>query len=105
MKAKSSKAPRAAIAALLLCAVFGATRAEQLYETPATAGAVVLIPSLRDEEREAQAAARALAERRQAMIDDCEQNHGVDCEREVDTELGAEELQRGARVIHLRPAR
>jgi hypothetical protein len=63
------------------------------------------MPSLRDEEREEQAAARALAERRQEMIDDCEQNHGIDCEREVDTELRAEGLQWGARVIRIRPAR
>ncbi len=54
-----------------------------------------------------QAAARALAERRQKMIDDCEQNFGseIDCIREVDTELRAEALQSGGRVIHLRPAR
>jgi hypothetical protein len=41
------------------------------------------------------------------MIDDCEQNFGseMDCTREVDTELRAEGLQWGARVIHLRPAR
>ena len=54
-----------------------------------------------------QAAARALDERRQKMIDECEQNFGseVDCTREVDTELRAEALQSGGRVIHLRPAR
>ena len=48
-----------------------------------------------------------LAERRQKMIDDCEQNFGSeqDCTREVDTELRAEALQSGGRVIHLRPAR
>ncbi len=102
----SSKAARTAIAALLLCTVFGEARATQLYDPPATKGAAVLIPSLSDEEREEQAAARALAERRQKMIDDCEQNFGTDCEREVDTELRAEELlQWGVRVIHLRPAR
>jgi len=41
------------------------------------------------------------------MIDDCEQNFGSeeDCTREVDTELRAEALQSGGRVIHLRPAR
>ena len=105
MKTTSRKAVRASIAALLLCAVFGPARAQDLYESPATAGAEVLIPSLRDAEREEQAAARALAERRQAMIDDCEQNNGIDCEREVDTELRAEGLQWGARVVHLRPAR
>ena len=102
--APSSKAARAAIAAL--CAVFGVARATLLYEPPATEAAAVLIPTLSDEEREEQAAARALAERRQKMIDDCEQNFGTDCEREVDTELRAEGLlQWGVRVIHLRPPR
>ena len=105
--APSSRAVRTAIAALLLCAAFGAARATQLYNPPATKGAAVLIPSLSDEEREEQDAARALAERRQKMIADCEQNFGTesDCEREVDTELRAEGLlQWGVRVIHLRPA-
>jgi hypothetical protein len=103
----SGKPARAAMAALLLCAVFTAAQAQQLYEPPATEGTAVLIPSLSDQDREEQAAARALAERRQTMIDDCEQNFGseMDCTREVDTELRAEGLQSGARVIHLRPAR
>jgi hypothetical protein len=81
-----------AIPLLALSACFGAARAQQLDQPPAT---------------EEQAAARALAERRQKMIDDCEQNFGseIDCTREVDTELRAEGLQSGARVIHLRPAR
>jgi len=81
-----------AIALLALFACFGAARAQQLDEPPAT---------------EEQAAARALAERRQKMIDDCEQNFGSeeDCTREMDTELRAEALQSGGRVIHLRPAR
>jgi hypothetical protein len=79
--------PTVLAALLLLCAVCGAARAEQ--------------PS------EEQLAARALAERRQTMIDDCVRNHGseIDCKRETDTELRAEGLQWGARVIHLRPAR
>jgi hypothetical protein len=87
-----------AIALLALSACFGMARAQQLDEPPAM---------LSDAEREEQAAARALAERRQKMIDDCEQNFGseIDCTREVDTELRAEGLQAGARVIHLRPAR
>ena len=95
-----------AIALLALFACFGAARAQQLDQPPATEGAAVLIPTLSDEEREEQDAARALAERRQKMIDDCEQNFGTDCEREVDTELRAEGLlQWGVHVIHLRPAR
>jgi len=104
--APSSKAAWAAIAARLLCAVFGAARATQLYEPPPTEAAAVVIPPLSDAEREEQDAARALAERRQKMIDDCEQSFGTDCEREVDTELRAEALlQWGVHVIHLRPAR
>src|SRR4029450_7365907 len=130
MKTTSSKAGRAAIAALMLCAVVGAARAQQLYETPAAANAtaardlaefrlemiedcqqnngtdcerevdtalraegLLWVPPLQYGESETQAAARALAERRQRMIDDCEQNHGTDCAREVDTELRAEALQ------------
>ena len=94
------------IAALLLCAAFGAARAQEAYEPPATAAAVDPFSPPRYLEREEQAAARALAQRRQQMIDECEQNHGseIDCKREVDTELRAEGLQPGARIIHLRPA-
>ena len=76
----SGKPARAAMAAaLLLCTVFTTAQAQQ--------------PS--DQER------------RQKMIDECEQNFGseIDCIREVDTELRAEALQSGGRVIHLRPAR
>ena len=52
-----------------------------------------------------EAASQAVAECRHRMIEDCEQNNGVDCEREVDTELGAEAIQRGGHVIHqMRPA-
>src|SRR5260370_39011430 len=88
----SSKAARAAIAALLLCTVFGEARATQLYDPPATEGAAVLIPTLREEEREQKDAARALAQRRQKMLDHCEQNLGSGCEREGDTHLRAEEM-------------
>ncbi len=52
-----------------------------------------------------QAAIRALAERRQKMIERCERDHGVDCEREVDTELRAEALPSGAWLIRLEPER
>jgi hypothetical protein len=91
-------------AALLLCAPFGAARAQQLDGPPATEGAAVLAPSLSDAQRAEQAAARALTERRQKMIAECEQNFGseIDCTREVDTELRAEALQSGGHVIHLR---
>jgi cytochrome c556 len=75
----SGKPARAAMVALLLCAVITTAQAQQPGDQ----------------------------ERRQKMIEDCEQNFGseVDCTREVDTELRAEALQSGARVIHLRPAR
>jgi Domain of unknown function (DUF4124) len=55
------------------------------------------------EDQQDQAAAQADSDRRQKMIDDCEQNHGVDCERQVDTELGAEAIQQGGHVIHQMP--
>ena len=73
----SGKPARAAMAALLLCAVFTTAQAQQPGDQ----------------------------ERRQKMIEDCEQNFGseADCTREVDTELRAEALQSGGRVIHLRP--
>ena len=53
------------------------------------------------------AEARALAERRQHMIEECIANHGseVDCVRETDTELRAEGLLGGVRLVHLRPPR
>ena len=50
------------------------------------------------------AVAQAYAERRDKMIEDCERNHGIDCAREVDTELRAEAIQRRGHVIHqMRP--
>jgi hypothetical protein len=91
---------------LLLLAAVGAARAGQPYGPPATADAAVAI-RISEEAREVEAAARALAERRQKMIKDCEQNLGneIDCARETDTELGAEGLQLGEHIIHVRPAR
>ena len=91
------------IAPLILWAVFGAAHAAQIDEPP-VAGELVLIPSPREQARE-DAEARALAERRERMIAECEDSHGseTDCRREVDTELRAEGLQSGARVIHLAP--
>jgi hypothetical protein len=35
------------------------------------------------------------AQRREKRLQECERNNGVDCEREVDTELRAEDMQRG----------
>jgi hypothetical protein len=94
------------LAVPLLCAVFGAARAEEPYEPPAMAGTVVVVPS-RDEQREEQAAARALAERREEMIHECMDNHGseIDCVRETDTELRAEGLPWRNRVIRASPFR
>jgi hypothetical protein len=47
-----------------------------------------------------QQASKAYAERRQRMIEQCEQNNGIDCAREVDAELGAEALQQD-HVVHV----
>jgi hypothetical protein len=46
-----------------------------------------------------QQASEAYADRRQRMIERCEQNNGIDCARQVDVELGAEALQQD-HVIH-----
>jgi hypothetical protein len=94
-----SIAARLFITALLLCAFTGAARAQEYYQPPERQAAERALA-----ERDRQAAADALAERRQSMIERCEREHGTDCERETDTELRAEGLQSGARVIHLRPA-
>jgi hypothetical protein len=45
----------------------------------------------------------SLAARRAKMIEECEDNNGVDCATEVDTELGAEQLQAGG-VRHFAPS-
>ena len=44
-----------------------------------------------------------LAQRRKEMIRKCENNNGVDCAKQVDTELGAEQLQAGG-SRHFAPA-
>jgi len=49
-------------------------------------------------------ASEAYAERRQRMIEQCEQNNGIDCAHEVDTELRAEAIQRRPLVHTMRPA-
>jgi hypothetical protein len=46
-----------------------------------------------------------LAERREKCLKECEQNHGVDCAAQVDTELEAERIQATGHVIHLAPPR
>ena len=104
MSVDLSIAARLFATALLLCAFIGTARAQEYDPPPATASAAS--PAAADAEGERHADERALAERRQRMIDDCEQNHGseIDCTRETDTELRAEGLQSGARVIHLRPS-
>jgi hypothetical protein len=98
---QTNLAARLFIFALLVCAFIGVARAQDYYppaamDLPAQAG-----------ERDRQDDERGLADRRQKMIEECQQNHGseVDCERETDTELRAEGMRVGARVIHLRPAR
>ena len=84
----------------LAAAMVGAAQAQEQFTPAGIPGA-----SLPDPQRQARES--ALAERRQSMIDECEQGHGteIDCMRETDTELRAEGLQRGGLVIHLRPAR
>lgn len=52
------------------------------------------------ENQQSETAAQAPADRRHKMIEDCENNDGLDCEREVDTELGAEAIQHEGHVIH-----
>ena len=42
----------------------------------------------------------AYIEKRQKMIEDCERNNGIDCAREVDVELGAEDIQKDG-VFHV----
>ena len=90
------------LALSLAAALSGTARAQEYSVTPPS----IEPPAPSAAERDRQADERALAERRQKMIEDCEQNHGseIDCVRETDTELRAEGLQAGARVIHLRPA-
>lgn len=83
---------------LLACVIGAAASAAYAQEAPTSPA-----PSAGHEH--AAQEARALVERRQRMIDDCVENHGYedDCVREVDTELRAEAMQTGARVIRLRP--
>ena len=77
--------------AILMCASLGTAIAQQASD-PTTAT---------QDDRRAQADRRELAERRQKMIEHCEREHGVDCEREVDTELRAEALPSGTWLIRL----
>jgi len=50
-----------------------------------------------------QALMQARAQRRDQMLRDCQRNNGVDCEREVDTELRAEGLQAGGVIRTVPP--
>lgn len=43
---------------------------------------------------------RAVTERRDNRMKECEKNRGVDCAIQVDTELEAEKIQGSGRVIH-----
>ena len=47
----------------------------------------------------------ALDERRERLLRECHANNGVDCEREVDTQLRSERIQQGAPVIRVAPPR
>jgi len=101
---ESSTATRVLTAALLACAFIGTVRAQESAPPPAFTDPA---PSAAERDRQDDAQ-RALADRRERMIDECEQNHGseVDCKRETDTELRAEGLLSRGLVVHLRaPAR
>jgi Domain of unknown function (DUF4124) len=52
---------------------------------------------------EAQELAQARAQRREQLMQDCARNNGVDCQREVDTQLRAEGIQEGRGVIRTVP--
>jgi hypothetical protein len=103
MSDRSKTASRALILTLLLCAFIGTVRAQESSPPVTTMEPFPASAAERDRQDDEE---RALAERREEMIDECEQNHGseVDCERETDTELRAEGLQSRAHVIHLRSA-
>jgi hypothetical protein len=46
---------------------------------------------------------KAFQERRDRLLRDCHINNGVDCEREVDTQLRAERIQQDTPVVDLAP--
>lgn len=46
---------------------------------------------------------QARAQRREQLLRDCQRNNGVECDREVDTELRAERMQEGRGVIRTVP--
>ena len=50
-----------------------------------------------------QGEAQARAQRREQLLQDCRRNNGVECDREVDTELRAEGMQEGRGVIRTVP--
>jgi hypothetical protein len=63
-------------------------------------------PSTAAAEKGGQASSdRALADRREKRLKECEKNRGVDCAIQVDTELEAEAIQGSGRVIHQAPPR
>ena len=91
------------LALSLAAAASSSVRAQEPAPMPAAERAPVPSAAERDRQDDARL---ALPDRREQMIDECEQNHGseVDCKRETDTELRAEGLQSRAHVIHLRSA-
>jgi hypothetical protein len=46
----------------------------------------------------------ARQQRREQLMKDCHENNGVDCAREVDTQMRSERLQESAIVVHQAPA-
>jgi len=111
--------PATLITALLTIAVHGVAYAADSEETPyviqqehAAPVTITELPGSNPSQTAAQAtsiddqvqASEAYAERRQRMIEQCEQNNGIDCAREVDTELRAEAIQRHPLVHTMRRA-
>ena len=96
------------IASLLTIVSYGTAYAADSEETPyviqqehAAPVTITELPGFNPSQTAAQAtsiddqvqASEAYAERRQRMIEQCEQNNGIDCANEVDTELRAEGVQ------------
>ena len=93
MKTTFINSAQLAVAGLLLCSVCSAAQESVHGAPPAAPEMTVTIFALAAQQRADESADRAVTERRQAMIKDCEENNGIDCAREVDTELRAEQLQ------------
>jgi len=70
-----------------------AARAAERMRLPASPGVDI----------QTQEEAQVRSQRREQLMKDCQRNNGVDCEREVDTQLRAEAIQEGRGVIRTVP--